>query len=393
MFSSFFSHPPNHERQAISAAADPAVGACRGGRPTALSRAPAAGALAVVRVRACRGGGGAGRSGEASGGGDFCPSGRAPETVERGHADTRSIRVRTVSARPPGDGPRRRRDAGAVQRGGSRHAPGGGGAGGRHHRRVGGGGLRLQLEIAPARPGPAIQRPVLPRSALRFVPVLVPDGRPLRCRILLPDPPPRARSLRCGRLRGRSVPVLGGRDGRRHGRSGLPGNHGGRRAGVRVVPRIGLHADRFPARAHCRAPLPGWGDRRSDSPGAVRIDGVCAEPRRPDPARGLPEGAFAPAPAGPFGAVPAAVAGGGRGAGGAAGRLQPRAGARRVAGRRRCRVVIRPGAPLPVGRTSRSPEALRRTHALGQEAAVRALPALRRWLDKGGADGENGVFM
>ena len=55
--------------------------------------------------------------------------------------------------------------------------------------------------------------------------------------------------------------------------------------------------------------------------------------------------------------------------------------------------VIRPGAPLPVGRTSRSPEALRRTHALGQEAAIRALPALRRWLDKGGADGENGVFM
>ena len=55
--------------------------------------------------------------------------------------------------------------------------------------------------------------------------------------------------------------------------------------------------------------------------------------------------------------------------------------------------VIRPGAPLPVGRTSRSPEALRRTHALGQEAAIRALPALRRWLDKGGADGENGAFM
>lgn len=42
--------------------------------------------------------------------------------------------------------------------------------------------------------------------------------------------------------------------------------------------------------------------------------------------------------------------------------------------------VIRPDAPLPVGRTSRSPDALRRTHALGRAAALRALPALRSWL-------------
>lgn len=42
--------------------------------------------------------------------------------------------------------------------------------------------------------------------------------------------------------------------------------------------------------------------------------------------------------------------------------------------------VIRPSAPLPVGRISHSPDALRRTHALGREAAGQALPALRDWL-------------
>lgn len=42
--------------------------------------------------------------------------------------------------------------------------------------------------------------------------------------------------------------------------------------------------------------------------------------------------------------------------------------------------VIRPDAPLPVGRTSHSPDALRRTHGLGRAAALRALPALRVWL-------------
>ena len=42
--------------------------------------------------------------------------------------------------------------------------------------------------------------------------------------------------------------------------------------------------------------------------------------------------------------------------------------------------VIRPPSPLPVGRTSRSPDALRRTHSLGREAALRALPSLLSWL-------------
>jgi predicted patatin/cPLA2 family phospholipase len=42
--------------------------------------------------------------------------------------------------------------------------------------------------------------------------------------------------------------------------------------------------------------------------------------------------------------------------------------------------VIRPPRALPVGRTTRSPDSLRRTHALGLEAARTALPALRDWL-------------
>jgi predicted patatin/cPLA2 family phospholipase len=42
--------------------------------------------------------------------------------------------------------------------------------------------------------------------------------------------------------------------------------------------------------------------------------------------------------------------------------------------------VIRPPCPLPVGRATRSPDALRRTHAIGLEAARLALPSLRAWL-------------
>lgn len=42
--------------------------------------------------------------------------------------------------------------------------------------------------------------------------------------------------------------------------------------------------------------------------------------------------------------------------------------------------VIRPPSPLPVGRTSRSPAALRHTHVLGREAALRSLPSLLSWL-------------
>ena len=42
--------------------------------------------------------------------------------------------------------------------------------------------------------------------------------------------------------------------------------------------------------------------------------------------------------------------------------------------------VIRPDAPLPVGRTSRSPDALRLTHSLGRAAALHALPALLSWI-------------
>ena len=41
--------------------------------------------------------------------------------------------------------------------------------------------------------------------------------------------------------------------------------------------------------------------------------------------------------------------------------------------------VIRPPSPLPVGRTSRSPAALRHTHVLGREAALRSLPSLLSW--------------
>ncbi len=44
--------------------------------------------------------------------------------------------------------------------------------------------------------------------------------------------------------------------------------------------------------------------------------------------------------------------------------------------------VIRPDAPLPVGRTSHSPDDLRRTHALGRAAALRTLPALHAWLEE-----------
>ena len=44
--------------------------------------------------------------------------------------------------------------------------------------------------------------------------------------------------------------------------------------------------------------------------------------------------------------------------------------------------VIRPDSPLPVGRTSHSPAALRRTHALGRAAALRALSALYSWLER-----------
>ncbi len=47
--------------------------------------------------------------------------------------------------------------------------------------------------------------------------------------------------------------------------------------------------------------------------------------------------------------------------------------------------AIRPEKPLPVGRASRSPEALRQAHALGMEAARRALPALLEWLGGGPA--------
>ena len=42
--------------------------------------------------------------------------------------------------------------------------------------------------------------------------------------------------------------------------------------------------------------------------------------------------------------------------------------------------AIRPQNPLPVGRASRSPEALRQAHELGREAARRALGALKEWL-------------
>ena len=46
--------------------------------------------------------------------------------------------------------------------------------------------------------------------------------------------------------------------------------------------------------------------------------------------------------------------------------------------------VIRPSAPLPVGRVSRSPAALRSAYLLGRAAASLALPALLPWLAPSG---------
>ena len=181
----------------------------------------------------------------------------------------------------------RRRHAGDVHRGRHRRLDGTRRDLRRRGRGVGRGGVWLQLQVAPARAGAALQPDLLQRQAVCQLPQPAAHRRPVQRAVLLPRHPGKARPLRRRDLCGLPDGVFRGLYRAAHRRPGLPQVPHRRPGGPEMDAGFGVHAPGGPDGAGGPPQAAGRRHRGLD-PGAVSgVHRLPAQRHRPDPAQGL----------------------------------------------------------------------------------------------------------